>query len=83
MTNKKILIVDDSEINRALLIDMLEDQYEVEEAVDGEDAINILRRRAAEFSLILLDIVMPQVDGFAVLEYMDKYRILDSTAVCI
>ncbi len=81
MTNKKILIVDDSEINRALLIDMLEDQYEVEEAVDGEDAINILRRRAAEFSLILLDIVMPQVDGFAVLEYMDKYRILDSTAV--
>lgn len=81
MKNKKILIVDDSEFNRMLLVDILENQYVVEEASDGEEAIAILRQHSADFSIVLLDIVMPKANGFAVLEYMRKYRMLDSTAV--
>lgn len=81
MKNKKILIVDDSEFNRMLLVDILENQYIVEEASDGEEAIEILRQRSSDFSIILLDIVMPKANGFAVLDYMRKYHMLDGTAV--
>lgn len=81
MENKKMLIVDDSEFNRAILIDMLGEQYDIEEASNGVEAIDILGRRASDFSLILLDIVMPQVDGFTVLEYMGRHQLLDSMAV--
>lgn len=81
MENKKMLIVDDSEFNRAILIDMLGEQYDIEEASNGVEAIDILGRRASDFSLILLDIVMPQVDGFTVLEYMSRHQLLDSMAV--
>jgi len=81
MINKKILIVDDSEFNRALLVEILENKYIVEEASDGEEAIEILRRRSAEFSIVLLDIVMPRANGFSVLAYMGKYRMLEGTAV--
>lgn len=81
MNNKKILIVDDSELNRALLFDMLEEQYTVEEAVNGLEAIHILAQRPDDFSLILLDIFMPEADGFAVLSYMKEHRILEGTAV--
>ena len=73
MVNKqKILIVDDSEMNRAILADMLESEYEIIEAENGEEAIGILEERRAELSLILLDIVMPRMDGFGVLEIMNK-----------
>lgn len=81
MENKKMLIVDDSEFNRAILIDMLGEQYDIEEASNGVEAIDILGCRASDFSLILLDIVMPQADGFTVLEYMDRHQLLDSMAV--
>lgn len=81
MENKKMLIVDDSEFNRAILIDMLGEQYDIEEASNGVEAIDILGRRASDFSLILLDIVMPQADGFTVLEYMGRHQLLDSMAV--
>ena len=81
MKNKKILIVDDSEFNRALLIDILGEQYHVEEASNGEEAIEILRQNPGGFSLVLLDIVMPGTDGFTVLEYMGKYRMLENMAV--
>ncbi len=69
---QKILIVDDSEMNRAILADMLESEYEIIEAENGEEAIGILEERRAELSLILLDIVMPRMDGFGVLEIMNK-----------
>ncbi len=73
MRNKqKILIADDSEMNRAILADMLESEYEIIEAENGEEAIGILEERRAELSLILLDIVMPRMDGFGVLEIMNK-----------
>jgi len=81
MINKKRLIVDDSQFNRALLVEILENKYIVEEASDGEEAIEILRRRSAEFSIVLLDIVMPRANGFSVLAYMGKYRMLEGTAV--
>ncbi len=69
-----ILIVDDSMMNRALLSDILCDSYDIIEAEDGEQAIAILQRRAADISLVVLDMVMPKVDGFGVLEAMNKNR---------
>ena len=61
---QKILIVDDSEMNRAILTDMLESEYEIIEAENGVEAVEIIKERKAELSLILLDIVMPKMDGF-------------------
>ncbi len=69
---QKILIVDDSEMNRAILTDMLESEYEIIEAENGVEAVEIIKERKAELSLILLDIVMPKMDGFGVLEVMNK-----------
>ena len=62
MEKQKILIIDDSELNRALLIDILKNQYDVEEAGNGVKAIDILSQRRMEFSLLLLDIMMPEMD---------------------
>ena len=81
MEKQKILIVDDSEMNRALLADILEEQYDVAEAENGMEAISILRRQRAEFSLLLLDIMMPEMDGFEVLSCINKYHWNDTLAV--
>lgn len=70
--NKKILIVDDSEMNRALLADMLSDEFEILEAENGMEASAILHMREHEISLVLLDIVMPVMDGFELLAVMNK-----------
>ncbi len=69
---KKILIVDDSTINRRILADILSAEYQIIEAKDGESAILCLRSFGDGLSLVLLDIVMPEVDGFAVLQEMKK-----------
>ena len=58
MEKQKILIVDDSEMNRALLLDILEEQYDVVEAVNGVEAISLLSRQRADYSLLLLDIMI-------------------------
>ena len=63
----KILIVDDADINRSILSDMLSAQYEIIEAGNGLEAISILDKQYSEISLILLDIMMPKMDGFEVL----------------
>ena len=81
MNKQKILIVDDSEMNRALLVDILEEQYDVVEAKNGVEAISLLARQRADFSLLLLDIMMPEMDGFEVLAYINKYRWNDTFAV--
>ena len=81
MEKQKILIVDDSEMNRALLLDILEEQYDVVEAVNGVEAISLLSRQRADYSLLLLDIMMPEMDGFEVLAYINKYHWNDSFAV--
>lgn len=69
---KKILIVDDSEMNRALLDDMLSDSFEIIEAENGMEAMEILHEQELEISLMLLDIVMPVMDGFEVLAMMNS-----------
>ena len=63
MEKQKILIVDDSEMNRALLVDILEDQYDIVEAENGVEAISLLSKQRIDFSLLLLDIMMPKMDG--------------------
>ena len=63
VNKQKILIADDSEINRALLIEILENQYDIVEAENGVEAIALLSRYKTEFSLLLLDIMMPVMDG--------------------
>lgn len=69
-----ILIVDDSAMNRMLLSDILADTYNIIEAEDGERAIAILQQHASEISIVVLDMVMPKVDGFGVLEAMNENR---------
>ena len=66
-TRQKILIVDDSEMNRAILADMLGEEYEIVEAENGEKAVALLWQQSPSVSLVLLDIVMPRMDGFDVL----------------
>ena len=66
---QKILIVDDSEINRALLKEILGDGYTYLEAEDGVSAVELLRERT-DISLMLLDLMMPGMDGFDVLRVM-------------
>ena len=79
----KILIVDDSDMNRALLADMLGGQYEILEAENGVAALELLHSHEREISLILLDIVMPQMDGFEVLAMMNKYHWIEEIPVII
>lgn len=80
---QKILIVDDSEMNRNLLMVILEDEYEIIQAKDGVQAIDYLQKHAEELSLILLDLVMPQMDGFEVLVYMNKEHWIENVPVVI
>ena len=77
----KILIADDSEMNRAILADMLGDSYEIIEAENGLEAIAAIQKYSIELSLILLDIVMPEMDGFGVLDTMNKRRWIDDIPV--
>ena len=69
---KKILVVDDAELNRELLHDILKDDYITEMAADGEEALEKLREYQHEISALLLDLRMPKMDGFAVIEEMQK-----------
>lgn len=68
----KILIVDDSMLNRSLLSDMLSDTFDIIEAENGQEAISVLHERELEISMVLLDIVMPVMDGFEVLAVMNE-----------
>ncbi len=71
--NKKtILVVDDSEMNRSILADMLGDEYEILEAANGLEGIAEIQKHEDEIALVLLDIVMPEMDGFEVLSVMNK-----------
>lgn len=83
MQRDKILIVDDSEMNRSLLADMLSDNYDIIEAEDGIQAINVLAKQAIELSLVLLDIVMPNLDGFGVLDAMNQAGWIEDVPVII
>lgn len=79
----KILIVDDSELNRELLASMLEDEYEIYQVENGKKAIDILEEKREQFKLILLDMNMPVMDGFEVLSIMKRRKWLDKLPVIV
>jgi len=78
---QKILIVDDSEMNRAILAEMLGDDYDIIEAEDGEKAVSVLQEAASDLSLVLLDVVMPHMDGFEVLRVMNQRHWIEALPV--
>lgn len=77
----RILIADDSESNRELLAEMLQDGYDIVEAEDGEKAIELLHEYGKGISLVLLDLLMPVMDGFDVLAYMGTNKWLEDIPV--
>lgn len=78
---QKILIVDDSEMNREILAEVLGNDFDILEAVNGEECMKILAEYESDISLVLLDIVMPVVDGFEVLAEMAANNWIDDIPV--
>ena len=78
----KMLIVEDKAVNRNVLKSIFEEDYEIAECADGRAAIELLEEERDAVSVVLLDIVMPVCDGFAVLEYMKKTA-LDTVPVIL
>lgn len=76
-----VVIADDSDINRSMLMHMLKDDYDVVEVKDGTECLDLLRHRGNGISLLLLDIVMPGADGFEVLASMKEMSLLDTVPV--
>ena len=79
----KILIVDNSEFNRAILKEILEETYEIIEADGGNEALHKIDEYGMKISLVLLDIIMPEKDGFEVLKYMEEERLISDIPVII
>ena len=78
---KTILIVDDNEMNRAMLVGILEDEYDLMEAQNGLEAVTAMRQSGHLIDLVLLDIVMPDMDGFDVLAVMNKQHWIQNLPV--
>ena len=79
----RILIVDDSEFNRAILKEILEETYEIIEADGGKEALHKIDEYGMKISLVLLDIILPEKDGFEVLKYMEEERLISDIPVII
>ncbi len=77
----KILIVDDSELNRLILADMLGNDFEILHAENGVEAIALIKKYVEEIELVMLDMVMPEMDGLEVLAVMNKYHWIDTIPV--
>ena len=77
----RILVVDDSEMNREILSEILSEEYDIIEADSGDTCIDMLRKYETGISLVLLDIVMPGMDGFGVLNYMNRHHYLEDIPV--
>ena len=82
-TKKKILVVDDKGMNRYMLGGIFRDNYEIIEAGGGMEAIAIIDKEYDELAVILLDIIMPGIDGFGVLEHMKEQDYLNRVPVVI
>lgn len=72
MADRSILVVDDNEINRGILGEIFKDKYNILEAGDGLEALKIMEENEGKLAAVLLDIVMPEMDGYQVLEEMGK-----------
>ena len=77
----QLLVVDDSEMNREILKEILGKEYRILEACDGEEALKMLEQYGPEISLVLLDIIMPKMDGFEVLAYMNRDKWIEDIPV--
>ena len=78
---EKLLIVDDAELNRAVLEELLSSEYETICACGGREAMEIMERERDNLALVLLDVMMPDIDGYEVLEYMNFNGLLKHTPV--
>lgn len=76
---EKLLIVDDAELNRVVLEELLSPEYETICACGGREAIEIMERERENLALVLLDVMMPDMDGYEVLEYMNFNGVLKRT----
>lgn len=82
MDRQRILIVDDEEVNRAILGEMFREEYDICEATNGQEAISQIQDNQ-DIVLILLDIIMPVMDGFKVLDYMKEKDLLEKIPVVL
>ena len=80
---KRLLIVDDVDMNRQLLAEMLEDNYIIHEATDGGEAIAFMADHYKEITVVLLDLIMPTVDGYDVLKTFAEKKWLDTCCVIV
>ena len=78
---EKLLIVEDAELNRAVLEELLSSEYETICACGGREAMEIMERERDNLALVLLDVMMPDIDGYEVLEYMNFNGLLKHTPV--
>lgn len=87
MTNEfsksKILVVDDSRLNRLMLSELLSDEYIIEEAENGEKAVAVIEKNPYDIDLVILDLVMPVMDGFKTLEIMRERNWLSDIPVIV
>lgn len=79
MADRYILVVDDNEINRGILAEIFKEKYNILEAGNGVEAIKMIEENEGKLAAILLDIVMPEMDGYAVLEAMTEKDNLNET----
>ena len=79
----KILIVDDVDINREILRSILEDEYTILEAENGKQALEIVDQEAKNMAAILLDLVMPEMDGTQVLEELNRREVIGKVPVLV
>ena len=78
-----VLVVDDMEINRDILTEILNEEYRVETAEDGQRALEMIEEKQDELAVVLLDLMMPEVDGFAVLKVMQEKGWIERIPVLI
>lgn len=76
-----ILIMDDSEMNRAILTEILQQDYRILEAANGAEALEKMNEYSGEIALVLLDLIMPVMDGFEVLDYMNRNHTIEDIPV--
>ena len=80
---EKLLIVDDKAVNRYVLKEIFEDQFDITECQDGWTAMKVLEEYRNEITAVLLDIIMPMCDGFAVLNYMKEIALYSIPVILI